>query len=85
MNTLNGNLPKIKQGSFRDYVIVNEDLEFAFNREQLNKITELHNDGFHIEEISKRVRRNVWEVLQAIIHQCRQGVEMRPIAYKKKG
>ena len=63
-----------------DYVIILDDLEFAFRHEQLDEIAELHNDGVRLSEISRITRRDEYEVLLAIIHLHRQGKLTRPLA-----
>ena len=63
-----------------DYIIILEDLEFAFRKEQLDEIAELHNDGVRLSEISRETRRDEYEVLLAIIHLHRQGKLTRPLA-----
>lgn len=82
MNTLTGKVnaflePK-KSGH---YVILLDDLEFAMSKEQLWQITNLHNDGMKLEDISEYVKRDKYEVLIALIHQAKKGtVKLRPFA-----
>lgn len=65
----------------RDYVILLDDLEFAMSKEQLWEITNLHNDGMKLEDISEHVQRDKYEVLIALIHQAKKGtVKLRPFA-----
>lgn len=78
MNTASQYIPVLTSKRARDNVIALDGLEFAFSREQLQDITKLHNDGFNYKQISKMVNRNEYEVIIALLHQVRQGVEMRP-------
>lgn len=85
MNTLSqGNPPILPETRARDYVILLEDLEFCMPKQQLEKITNLHNSGTDIEDIAMKVKRNPYEVLLAIIHQVKRGIKMRPLAFKKQ-
>jgi len=63
-----------------NYVIILDDLEFAFQKDQLYEIAELHNDGVRLSEISRETRRDEYEVLLAIIHLHREGKLTRPLA-----
>ena len=63
-----------------DYVIILDDLEFAFRQDQLDEIAELHNDGVRLSDISKITKRDEYEVMLAIIHLHRQGKLTRPLA-----
>ena len=63
-----------------DYVIILDDLEFAFQKDQLDEIAELHNDGVRLSDISKITKRDEYEVLLAIIHLHRKGKLTRPLA-----
>ena len=63
-----------------DYVIILDDLEFAFQKDQLDEIAELHNDGVRLSDISKITKRDEYEVMLAIIHLHRQGKLTRPLA-----
>ena len=63
-----------------DYVIILDDLEFAFQKDQLDEIAELHNDGVRLSDISKITKRDEYEVLLAIIHLHREGKLTRPLA-----
>lgn len=84
MKTISPN-SMLKQTRARDYVILLEDLEFAMPKTQLKRITDKHNDGLGLEEIAKEERRNVYEVLLALIHQAKtKRVYLRPLAYRKE-
>lgn len=63
-----------------DYVIILDDLEFAFQKDQLDEIAELHNDGVRLSDISRITKRDEYEVMLAIIHLHRQGKLTRPLA-----
>lgn len=54
-------------------VIMLEDFNFIMPLKQLNLITELHNNGMKVGEISEQVKRNEYEVLLALIHQTDKG------------
>lgn len=79
MKTRTGNIPFIERTNARDYVIILDDLEFAFRKEQLDKIRELHNGGMHFAEISKKIHRNEYEVVAALLHLVKRGHAMRPL------
>ena len=65
-----------------DNVILLSELEFGMPRWQLNRITELHNRGMMYEDIAKKVKRNKYEVLIALIHQAKNGKRLRPFAQR---
>ena len=73
MNTETYEFSLIKPSKASDYVIILDDLEFAFSRQQLNEIAELHNDGVRLSDISKITKRDEYEVMLAIIHLHRKG------------
>jgi len=83
LNTINQHAPMLPLTRYRDNIIILEDLEFSFPREQLEKITELHNEGLSVEDISIEVRRNEYEVLLAIVHQHRQNKIKKELAYRR--
>jgi len=56
-----------------NYVIILEDLEFAFHRDDLSKIKLLHNQGFYIHEIAIHLKRDEYEIFLAILHLHREG------------
>lgn len=66
-----------------DYVILLEDLEFAMSQEQLNRVTELHNEGYSIERIAQIESIDPYEVIIAILHQSKRGKIKRPLAYRR--
>lgn len=56
----------------------------AFSNAVLSVITEFHEEGYSWEEISKKMNRDILEILVALLHQMEQGLLTRPIAYRKK-
>lgn len=81
MNTLQSRPAMIELNRRRDYIILLETLEFAMPESQLEAITTLHNQGVGYKEISKRVKRNKYEVIIALLHQVKSGIAMRPFAF----
>ena len=73
----------IKNGKARDNTILLEELEFSMPNAQLQNITDLHNDGMAYEDISKKVKRNKYEVLLALIHQGKRGKRLKPLVFRK--
>jgi len=65
-----------------DNVILLSELEYGMPRWQLDKITELHNRGMRYEDIAKKVKRNKYEVLVALIHQAKNGRRLRTFAQR---
>lgn len=59
----------IKPG--KDYVFCNEDLEPTFERQELELITSMWNEGEDILTIANRIERDPDEVFLAIFHQAR--------------
>jgi hypothetical protein len=83
MNTYRkkGFLPLLPQDS-EEKVILLEDLEFAMTTKQLDEITTLWNEGMKWEELAEKVKRNEYEILLALLHQLRQGITLRPFAWR---
>lgn len=77
MNTTGENIPLIKLHRHRDYEIALDDLEFAFHRDELEEIKELHNSGCDYKEISKSVKRDPYEVIIALLHLVKKGHRLR--------
>jgi|SRR5690625_4587265 len=75
MNTLNGS-PTLSRERQGDYVLALDGLEFAFPVRQLEEIKRLNNEGYGYKEISKKVRRNKYEVIIALLEINRQGHEV---------
>lgn len=78
MNTLTRSNDFIKQNRARDYVIALDGLEFTFRKAQLDKIKELHNEGYSYKDISKKVLRHEYEVIIALLHLVKEGHYLRP-------
>lgn len=74
MNTWsqNGFAPILPEIGADNYVILLEDLEFGMDKQQLQEITDLHNNGVDFQDIAKQVKRNPYEVLMALIHQTKK-------------
>ena len=49
------------------------DLDFSWNENSLNKVIRYWNSGYHIDEISKKVKRKIDEVAILIIDLKRKG------------
>lgn len=80
MNTRTYNTPFLEKG--KKYVFCNEDLEPAFEQEELGIITEKWNQGFSFEQIAEEHGRDPDEIFLAIFHQARQGLIYRKINVK---
>lgn len=76
--TLNNPGALIKKTGARDYVIALDGLEFAFQKDQLEKIRDLHNNGYGYKEISKIVKRDPYEVIVGLLHHVYSGRWIRP-------
>lgn len=69
----------------RDYVILLEDLDFRLPIIKLSHITKLHNDGMEFEDIAKKMKRDPYEIIIALLHQAKGNrAYLRPIAYRIK-
>ena len=86
MNTLKPNafIPRIKKSRKDDYVFIFENLELAFEKNQLKQITKDWNNGLDVEKISKKHKRHSTEVLLALIYQASNQKIKRPFAFIKK-
>ena len=71
----------LKKG--KDYVFCNEELEPAFEREELDIIAEKWNMGYGFEEIAEEHKRDPDEIFLAIFHQAREGKIHRKLNYKR--
>lgn len=78
-------MPLIKESRHRDYVILLEDLEFAMSKEQLKRITDLHNAGYTLEEIMDVEKRDPYEIIIALLQSKRSKRHMRPFGSRRKG
>jgi len=63
-----------------DYEFILEDLELAFPKDQLKRVTKNWNDGSGLEEIAENEKREPLEILLALIHQAKRGFKLRPFA-----
>lgn len=77
MNTRGYFTPNLKEG--RSYVFCHEDLELAFEKRDLELITEKWNQGANIFKIAEEHKRDPDEVFLAIFHQARKGKLERKI------
>ncbi len=84
MNTVGQAMPLLPQASKRDYTIILDDLEFVFRKEQLEEIKDMHNDGMWVTDIARRIRRNEYEVLLAIVHLHIKNKLTRELAFREK-
>ncbi|MFD2209407.1 hypothetical protein ACFSMW_06755 [Virgibacillus halophilus] len=65
---------------YKNNVILLEDLDFSMDKKELNEITALHNAGWDYRKIAKKVKRNKFEIIIALLHQVKKGKPMRPFA-----
>lgn len=79
MNTLGYQVPRLRSKNARDNIIALDGLEFAFPIDQLEKIKNMHNTGYHFNQISQAVKRNPYEVIIALLHLAREGHYLLPI------
>src|SRR5690625_1808277 len=79
MNTVSS-VPFLKPD--RDYVFCNEDLELAFEKHDLDIITDKWNRGHDILQIAEEHKRDPDEIFLAIFHQARKGKITRKISAK---
>jgi len=67
-------------------VIVLEDLDFAWTKEQVARFREMWKAGVSLEEMAERLRRDLDEVALLAMHERRQGnIEPRPGGWKGDG
>lgn len=61
-------------------IIILDGLDFMWSKKEIDRVVEMHNEGHHINDISKDVKRNPAEVLMALIHVAVKGkVGIRPL------
>ena len=72
--------PLLKPGQKIEFVL--EDLELAFYKEQLDRITKRWNNGESLDKISRTEQRETDEVFLALFHQARKGKITRPFALR---
>lgn len=65
-------------------IIVLDGLDYGFLQSQLTEIKELSNKGMWIGDIAKRLRRDEYEVLLALVHLHKDQKLTRPIAFRPK-
>lgn len=73
MKTDRNKLPLLEVDSIRDYVIALDGIEFAFPKDQLDRIRILYNEGMTYKEISKEVNRDPYEVIVGLLEIVRSG------------
>lgn len=78
MRTDTSRPPLIDDIGYKNYVFLLDDLELAMNRQQLERIKELHNEGRTVKEISKYERRNIYEIIVALLHLVKGGHALKP-------
>ncbi|KAB8139285.1 hypothetical protein F9U64_01280 [Gracilibacillus oryzae] len=66
----------------KDWVFCLENLELAFEKDVLERITDDWNSGVDINTIAKRERRLEDEIFLALYHQARLGKITKPFAFK---
>jgi len=79
MNTATDFIPMVKRTGKEDYEIILEGLEFMFQKSTLKEIAFMHNRGFSVTEISRKVKRDEYETLLAIMHLHLKGRLTRPL------
>ena len=80
-NTINPDNPKHLLPNER-YIIINEDLEYAFSESDLNYIQDFAHERW-IGDIAKDLKRNEWEVLWAYVYLLRNGADLPPLGVRK--
>jgi len=80
-NTINPDNPKHLLPNEK-YIIILEDLEFAFSESDLQYIKDFAHERW-IEDIADDLKRNVWEVLMAYIHLLRNGADLPPLGVRR--
>lgn len=83
MNTATETINYIPKKRARDYVVILDDLEFAFEKDKLDVIAEMHNAGEWVTDIAKKVKRNEFETLLAIVHLHKRRRLTRELAFRK--
>lgn len=61
-----------------EYIFMFEELELAIPEKDLHKIKELHNSGDSLYEISREMRKNIYEVLFALIYLVKKNHKIKP-------
>lgn len=78
MKTNTDRIPLIEESFHRDYVVLLEDKEFGMSKKQLARIKELHNEGRTAKEISKYEKRDIYEIIVALLHLVKGGHMLKP-------
>lgn len=61
-------------------IIILDGLDFMWSKKKIDRVVEMHNEGYHINDISKGVKRDPAEVLMALIHVAvEKKVGIRPL------
>lgn len=68
----------------KNYVFCNEELEPAFERDELEIIADKWNNGFGFKKIAEEHERDPDEIFLAIFHLAREGKIHRKINCKKQ-
>lgn len=55
------------------YIILNEDLEHAMPESDVEYIKDMFLYGRSVHAIAKDIKRDVWEVIMALVHLARHG------------
>lgn len=64
-----------------NYVFLFEELELAMPEKHLYKIKEFHNSGMPLHEIASEVKKNVYEVLIALLYLVKKNHKLLPFNY----
>lgn len=78
MKTDTKRVPLIEQRHYRDFVVLLEDKEFYMSKDQLERVKFLHNEGRTAREISKYERRDIYEIIVALLHLVKSGHALKP-------
>lgn len=83
MNTSYKRIPYLPKRGIENYEYCLEDLELAIDKEQLEKMTVMWNEGSSIKHLSKQFKKKPDEVILMLFHQARKGKIKRPFAYRE--
>lgn len=59
--------------NFKDIIIILDDIEFAWNKSDIEKVIKLWKYGISFKEIVKRINRDGDEVFLLLLHLSRKG------------
>lgn len=79
MNTKSRNNQSVLSPEEDKYEIALGNLEFAFSKRELNYIQKNHNNGVWFVDIAEEIKRDPYEVLIAIMHMLRKGMNIDPL------